>query len=128
VVGGGGEQKDERDRRGQEGSVEDIALDRAQVGERAGKANGEQEAEQDLGAGDEGPQLLEQLAVFTLEPFFDRFVFGASPSRCSIASSVATLVLPPEFVRALYAKPGSALSMWSGSVAPARKDPVGSSR
>jgi hypothetical protein len=79
VVGGGGEQEDERDRRGQEGGVVDVALDGVQVGERAGKADGEQEAEQDLGAGDEGAQFLEQLAVLALESFFDRFVFGSFP-------------------------------------------------
>jgi hypothetical protein len=99
VVGGGSEEKDERDRRGQERGVVDGALDRAQVGERAGKADGEQEAEQDLGAGDEGAQLLEQLAVFAFEPFLDRFIFGASPSRCSITSSVATIVPPPSQFR-----------------------------
>ena len=51
MVGRGGEQQDQRDRRGQEGGVVDVALDRVQVGERAGEADGEQEAEQDLGAG-----------------------------------------------------------------------------
>jgi hypothetical protein len=79
VVGGGGEQKDERDRRGQEGAVVDVTLDCVQVGERAGEADGEQEAEQDLGPGDEGAKFLEQLAVFALESFFDRFVLGSFP-------------------------------------------------
>jgi hypothetical protein len=79
VVGGGGQQQDQRDRRAQERGVVDGALDGVQVGERGGKADGEEEAEQDLGAGDEGAKFLEQLAVFALQPFLDVFVFGSFP-------------------------------------------------
>ena len=79
--------------------VVDVALDRVQVGEPAGKADGEQEAEQDLGTGDEGAQLLKQLAMLALQPFLDVFVLGSFPSRCSITSSVATLSSHARFVR-----------------------------
>ena len=37
------------------------------------------EAEEDLGAGDEGAKFLEQFAVFALEPFLDRFVLRVFP-------------------------------------------------
>jgi hypothetical protein len=98
VVGGGDEQEDERDRRGQERAVVDVALDCTQVGERAGEADSEQEAEQDLGPGDEGAQLLEQLAVFALQPFLDRFVFGSFP-KSLLDDFVGGHVGPPTRVR-----------------------------
>jgi hypothetical protein len=97
VVGGGGEQQDQRDRRGQEGGVVDVALDRVQVGERAGEADGQEETEQDLGAGDEGAQLLKQLAVLALEPFFDVFVFGLFPEPLLDHVVSGHIVLPPGF-------------------------------
>jgi hypothetical protein len=115
VVGGGDEQEDERDRRGQERAVVDVALDRAQVGERGGEADGEQEAEQHLGAGDEGAQLLEQLAVLALEPFFYRFVLGSFPEPL-LDHFVGGHGCPPTRVcPALYAKSGSALFPWGVS-------------
>jgi hypothetical protein len=66
-------------------------------------------------------QLLEQRAVFALEPFLDRFVFGSFPEPL-LDHFVGGHVGPPTQVRpARYAKPGSALFKWGGSVAPARK-------
>jgi hypothetical protein len=120
VVGGGGEEEDERDRRGQEGGVVDVAVDCAQVGERAGEADGEQEAEQDLGARDEGAQLLEQLACSRSSRSLTASSSGASPSRCWIASSVATMVPPSQFCPAisrsldLPCSPGWVFGGWAG--------------
>jgi hypothetical protein len=73
------------------------------------KRNGEQEAEQDLGAGDEGAQLVEQFAVLALESFFDRFVFGSFPESL-LDHFVGGHGCPStRGLFGLYAKPGSAL-------------------
>ncbi len=67
VVRRGGEEQDERDGRREERRVVDVALGVVESVELAGKANREQEAEEHLGAGNERPELFEQLAVLALE-------------------------------------------------------------
>ena len=114
-----------RDRRAQERGVVDVALGRVQFPELAGKADGEEEAEQDLGAWDEGAQLLEQLAVFPLQPLLDLFVVGIFPEPLLDRFVGGHDVLPPGFRPAICAAhPGSALLTWDGSsVASAPEEP-----
>jgi hypothetical protein len=108
-------------RRDQERAVVDVAVDRAQVGERTGKADGEQEAEQHLGAGDEGAQLLEQLAVLALQPFFDLFVLKVFPKPLLDHFVGGHVVLPPRFVGTLReARICPVYVEWVGRVGPRR--------
>ena len=61
------EEQDQRDGRRDERRVVDIALRVVQVAELTGEPDGEQEAEEHLRAGNERPELLEQLAVLSLQ-------------------------------------------------------------
>ena len=56
-----------------------------------------------------GAQLLGQRAVFALEPFPDRYVFGSFPEPLLDHFVSGHVVLPRTFRPALYAKPGSTL-------------------
>ncbi|MBA3562010.1 MAG: hypothetical protein H0W35_04730 [Actinobacteria bacterium] len=69
VVRGRGEEEDERGRSAQQGDVVDVALGVTQVTELTRETDSEQEAEQDLGAGNQRSQLFQELAVLALEPF-----------------------------------------------------------
>ena len=66
VVRGGGEEEDEGRRSAQKGRVVDVALEIVQSSELGGEGDGEEEAEEDGGARDERPQLLEELAELAL--------------------------------------------------------------
>ncbi len=68
MMGCGRHEEDERDRGRHERAVVDVALNVVEIPELLREADREQEAEQDLGAGDERPQLLQELAVLALEP------------------------------------------------------------
>jgi hypothetical protein len=70
------------------------------------------EAEQDLGTGDEGAQLLKQLAVLALEPFFDVFVLGILPEPLLDHVVGGHVCSPSSVCPALYGKPGAALCPW----------------
>jgi hypothetical protein len=74
------------------------------------------------------PQLLEQRAVFALEPFLDRFVFGSFPEPLLDHVVGGHVVLPRAFRPALYAKPRFPLFRGvRGRWRRLQKDPVGSS-
>ena len=62
-----GEKQDERDRSRDERRVVDVALGVVEGAELAGEADGEEKAEEHLGAWNERAKLFEQLAVLALE-------------------------------------------------------------
>jgi len=110
VIGGGSQRQDEHDRRAQERAVVDVALDRVQFLELAGKRMASRKPNRTSAPGDEGAQLLKQLAVLALEPFFAASSSRPSPSPCSITSSEATPPTPGS--SSTLREPGSALCPW----------------
>jgi hypothetical protein len=77
-----------------------------------------------VGAGDEGAQLLEQLAVLALQPFFDLFVLKVFPKPLLDHFVGGHVVPPPRFVGTLReVRICPVYVEWVGRVGP-QKDPV----